>query len=114
MHNSLQKALMRLAFIEYSYYLPVYYPWMTNRRHRGVFQAFFDGHFIVQLSNNNPFAPIPIDQTTEVNLNKDIQTPDGTTRFRLNQVQRTGIISPPNNSTVKSYPELGKPICHFQ
>ena len=37
----------------------------------------------VQVSNNNPFGRIPVDQITEVTVNKDTQTPGGTSRFSL-------------------------------
>ena len=46
----------------------------------GAFQA---GYFSVQMSSSNPFGRIPVDQTTEVTVNKDTQTPGGTTRFSL-------------------------------
>lgn len=34
----------------------------------------------MQISANNPFGCIPVNQTTEVTVNKDTQTPGGTTR----------------------------------
>jgi len=46
-----------------------------------VHQAFCAGQFSVQLSCLNPFGRIPVDQATEVTLNKDTQTPGGTTGF---------------------------------
>lgn len=50
-----------------------------------VYEAFQaqPGEFSVQLSSSNPFGRIPVDQTTEVTVNKDTQTPGGTTRFSL-------------------------------
>lgn len=45
--------------------------------------AFKEGQFSVQLFSNNPFGRIPVDQTTEVTVSKDTQTPGGTTRFSL-------------------------------
>ena len=58
---------------------------MTNlpTRHPGVFQAFLDMYFSIQLSNINPFGRIPVDQSTEVTVNKDTHIPAGTTRFSL-------------------------------
>ena len=49
-----------------------YYAQMTNlaEEHSDVYE------FSVQISGNNPFGCIPIDQTTEVTVNKDTQTPD--------------------------------------
>jgi len=39
-----------------------------------VYQAFNDGQFSVQLScHNNRFRRIPVNQATEVNMNKDTQ-----------------------------------------
>ena len=38
----------------------------------------------MQIFNCNPFGRIPIDQATEVTVNKNTQTPGGTTRFSLN------------------------------
>ncbi|KAL8565736.1 hypothetical protein ACOMHN_018653 [Nucella lapillus] len=41
-----------------------------------IYQAF-------QLKENNPFGRIPVDQTTEVTVNKDTQTVGGTTKFSM-------------------------------
>ena len=38
---------------------------------------------MVQLSNSNPFGWTPVDQTTGAKVNKDIQSPRGTTRLSL-------------------------------
>jgi len=35
------------------------------------------------MSSNNPFGRILVDQTTEITVNKDTQTPGGTARFSL-------------------------------
>ena len=69
----------------YARYLPAYYAEMTNlaANHPAVYQAFLGGSFSVQLSSHNTFGRIPVDQTTEVTVNKDTQTPGGTTRFSL-------------------------------
>ena len=48
-----------------------------------MYEAFGAGQFSVQLSCFNPFGRIPVDQTTEVTVNKDTQTPGGTSRFSL-------------------------------
>lgn len=48
-----------------------------------VYEAFQAGQFSVQMSSSNPFGRIPVDETTEVTVNKDTQTPGGTTRFSL-------------------------------
>ena len=71
--------------INYARYLPVYYAQMTNlpAEHPDVHQNFMEGHFSVQLSDESPFARIPVDQTTEVTVNKDTKTTGGVTRFSL-------------------------------
>ena len=58
---------------------------MTNLGDKNpeVQKAFKDGSFSVQLASSNPFGRIPVDQTTEVTVNKDTQNPGGTTRFSL-------------------------------
>ena len=48
-----------------------------------VYDAFKEGQFSVQLSGDNPFGKIPVDQTIEVTVNKDTQTAGGTARFSL-------------------------------
>ena len=42
-----------------------------------------DEYFSVQLSNSKTFRSIPVEQTTEVTVNRDTETPGGTTRLRL-------------------------------
>ena len=71
--------------LNYSRYLSPYYAQMSNlpETHPEVYEAFQAGQFAVQLSSNNPFGRIPVDQTTEVTVNKDTQTPGGTSRFSL-------------------------------
>ncbi|KAK3728046.1 hypothetical protein QZH41_015787, partial [Actinostola sp. cb2023] len=71
--------------INYARYPTPYYAQMTNlaETNPDVHEAFMDGHFSVQLSKNNPFGRIPVDQTTEVTVNKDTQTPGGTAGFSL-------------------------------
>jgi hypothetical protein len=70
----------------YARYLTAYYGELTclEEMHPKVKQAFQEGSFSVQLSAWNPFAKLPVDQTTEVTVNKDTQTLGGTTRFSLN------------------------------
>ena len=48
-----------------------------------VHEAFKNGHFSVQLSVDSPFGKTPVNGTTKVMVNKDTQTPGGTTRFSL-------------------------------
>ena len=48
-----------------------------------VHEAVIKGQFSVQLSSNNPFGAIPINQAIEVTVNKDTQMPGGTSRFNL-------------------------------
>ncbi len=71
--------------VNYARYLSPYFAEMTNlpEKKPDVYEAFKAGQFSVQLSSNNPFGRIPVDQTTEVTINKDTQTPGGTARFSL-------------------------------
>ena len=50
---------------------------MTNLPDKNpeVYSAFKTGQFSVQLSSSNPFGQLPVNQTTEVMVNKDTQTP---------------------------------------
>ena len=71
--------------VNYARYLSPYFAEMTNLPEKNpcVYEAFKAGQFSVQMSSNNPFGRIPVDQTTEVTVNKDTQTPGGTARFSL-------------------------------
>lgn len=71
--------------LNYARYLPAYYAQMTNlpEEHPEVYQEFRNGKFAVQLSEENPFGRIPVDQATEVTVNKDTQTVGGTTKVQL-------------------------------
>ena len=71
--------------VNYARYLVPYFAQMTNlsEKNPAVYEAFKTGNFSVQMSSNNPFGKIPVDQTTEVTVNKDTQTPGGTTGFSL-------------------------------
>ena len=42
-----------------------------------------NGGFSAQLSNDNTFGRIPVDQTLEETVNRDTQTPGGTKGFSL-------------------------------
>ena len=68
--------------VNYARYLSAYFAEMTNRPEKNpcVYEA-FNGQFSVHF--NNPFGRIPVDQTTEITVNKDTQTPGGTARFSL-------------------------------
>ena len=71
--------------VNYARYLTVYYAEMLAlpESRPEVYQAFNAGQFSVQLSSFNPFGRIPVDQATKVTVNKDTQTPGGTTGFSL-------------------------------
>ncbi len=71
--------------VNYARYLSVYYAKMTNLPETDprVYEAFKNGQFSVQISSNNSFGRIPVDQTTEITVNKDTQTPGGTSWFSL-------------------------------
>ena len=55
---------------------------MTNlpEKKPDLYEAFKAGEVSVQLST---FGHIPVDPTIEVTINKDTQTPDGTTKYSL-------------------------------
>ncbi|KAL8624130.1 hypothetical protein ACOMHN_036133 [Nucella lapillus] len=71
--------------LNYARYLPAYYAQMTNlaASQPEIYKAFKDGNFSVQLTESNPFGRIPVDQTTEVTVNRDTQTVGSTTKFSL-------------------------------
>ena len=77
--------------INYARYLPVYYAEMTNlpSEHPDVYSNFMAGKFAVQLAEESPFGRIPVDQTTEVTVNKDTKTSGGVTKFSL----KTGAVN---------------------
>lgn len=51
--------------------------------HPTSYQQVLEGRFSVQLSENNTFGRIPVDQTVEETVNRDTQTPGGTRGFSL-------------------------------
>ena len=69
--------------VNYARYLTPYYAKMTilSETNPEVHQAFRQGLFSVQLSKDNLFGKIPVDQTTEVTVINDTQSPGGTSRF---------------------------------
>ena len=71
--------------LNYARYMSPYYAQMTHLPDKNprVYEAFKAGQFSVQMSNNNHFGRIPMDQATDVTVNKDTQTPGGTARFSL-------------------------------
>ena len=71
--------------VNYSRYLTPHFAQMTNLSEKNpeVQKAFKEGSFSVQLASSNPFGRIPVDQTTEVIVNKHTQNPGRTTRFSL-------------------------------
>ena len=72
--------------LNYARYLSPYYTQMTHlpEKNPRVYEAFKAGQFSVQMWNNNkPLWAHPVDQATEVTVNKDTQTPGGTARFSL-------------------------------
>ena len=71
--------------INYTRYLSPYFAEMTNlpAKKPDMYEAFRASQLSVQMSCNNSFGRIPVDQTTEVTVNKDTQTPGGTNRFSL-------------------------------
>lgn len=59
--------------VNYARYLSAYFAQMTNlpQTNPDVYEAYKEGHFSVQLSGDNPFGKIPVDQTIAVTVNKD-------------------------------------------
>ena len=51
--------------------------------HPEVYQSFMEEQFSVQLAGDNPFGRLPVDQTTEVTVNKDTKIAGGVTKFSL-------------------------------
>ena len=77
--------------INYARYLPVYYAEMMNlpSEHPDVYGNFMAKNFAVQLAEGSPFGRIPVDQATEVTVNKDTKTSGGVTKFSL----KTGAVN---------------------
>lgn len=71
--------------VNYARYLPAYYAQMISleKEHLDVYQQFMDGHFTLQLGDERSFSRIPVDQTTEVTVNKDTKTPGDVTKYSL-------------------------------
>ena len=77
--------------VNYTRYLPVYLAEMINLQtdHPDVHQGLMAGHFSVQLSEGSTFGRLPVDQTTEVTVNKDTKTAGGVTKFSF----KTGAVN---------------------
>lgn len=75
--------------VNYARFLTYYYAKMSRLpiEHPEVHGHFMQGGFSVQIGPKNPFGRIPVDQTIEETVNKDTQTPGGTTP-RHPEVQR--------------------------
>ena len=71
--------------VNYARYLPVYLAEMINLQtdHPSVHQGLMAGHFSFQLSEGSTFGRLPVDETTEVTINKDTKTAGGVTMFSL-------------------------------
>ena len=71
--------------VNYARYLSAYYAQMVAlpQTHPEVHEEFKNGNFSVQLSEDNPFGRVQVDQDLEMTVNKDTQTPGGTTKFSL-------------------------------
>jgi len=73
--------------LNYARFLPFYYAQMSRLAtdHPEVHAHFQEGGISVQLVSTNPFGRIPVDQTIEMTVNKDTQTPGGAKGFSLSQ-----------------------------
>ena len=71
--------------VNYARYLPVYLADITKLQtdHPDVHRGLMTGYFSVQLSEESTFGRLPVDQTTEVTINKYTKTPGGVTKFSL-------------------------------
>lgn len=71
--------------INYARYLSAYLHEMSHlpEEHPDTLEYLKSGGFSVQVGANNPFGKIPVDQTCEETVNKDIQTAGGTKGFSL-------------------------------
>ena len=65
-----------------------FYAQMMNLQtdHPQVYQHFSNGGFSAQLADDNPFDRIPVDQATEVTVNKYTQIVGGTTHYSQKSV----------------------------
>ncbi|KAG1701312.1 Threonine aspartase 1 [Nymphon striatum] len=71
--------------INYARYLSAYYAEMTNlpEEHPEIHDYLEAGGFSVQIGSKNTFGKIPVDQTVEETVNRDMQTQGGTKGFSL-------------------------------
>ena len=76
---------------KYARYLPAYLTKMYSLKdkHPEVYNIFCNGEFSVQVTDQNPFGRIPVNQTIEMTINKDTQTAGGITKFR----KKSGAVS---------------------
>ena len=66
--------------LNYASYLPSYLSEMSHleERHQDVLEYLQSGGFAAQIGDVNPFGRMPIDQTCEETVNKDMKTRGGT------------------------------------
>ena len=89
MHLSALRGVIPWCFayanINYARYLSAYLSEMSHlpKEHPDAFKYVSSGGFSVQLGNSNPFETVPVDQTCEETVNKDIQTSGGAKGFNL-------------------------------
>ena len=69
----------------YARCLPAYLSEMTHleETHPEAHEFLKSGGFLVQISDQNPFGRVPVDQTCVQTVNKDTQTSGGTKGFNL-------------------------------
>ena len=72
--------------------MSAYYSHITNLpdEHPEVHEFMRNGGFSVQLSNDNTFGRIPVDQTLEETVNKDTQTPGGKKKGKVTAYEPEG------------------------
>ena len=70
----------------YARYLTPFLGEMLNLEvdHPEIYNAFVQGNFSVQLSDDNSFGRLEADKVIETTINKDTRTPGGTTGFSTN------------------------------
>ena len=102
--------------LNYARYMSPYYAQMTNlpENNPRLYEAFKAGQFSVQMSNNNPFGRIPVNQATDVTVNKDTHTPGGIKRYYVTSEYRSAFLGQlrdmvQGNRSNVCYTELQRP-----
>ena len=76
--NLWQASCLAYDWKNYAKYLKVYHCQMTRlpEEHQIIYNFFTGGGFSAQISKENPFGRIPVDQTIEETIKKDTPWPN--------------------------------------